>query len=95
LASAIPLVPAQQAQEVAPKRVNLNTATVEELKQLPGIGPSLAQRIVAHREKNGRFRRIEELLIVRGINRKKFEALRSLIYVEKPPTPGSQREKPG
>lgn len=64
------------------KRININAATVEELATLPGIGPVIAQRIVAHREKNGAFRRVEELLIIRGISRKKFEKIKPLITTE-------------
>jgi len=64
------------------KCININTATVEELAALPGIGPVIAQRIVAHREKNGAFRRVEELLIIRGISRKKFEKIKPLITTE-------------
>jgi len=61
------------------KRININTATIAELAALPGIGPVIAQRIIAHREKHGPFRRVEELLIIRGIGRKKFEKLKPLI----------------
>ncbi len=70
-----------QAEESKPAPVNINTATVEELARLPGIGPRIAERIVQHREKNGPFRRVEELLIIRGVNRKKFEKIRPLITV--------------
>lgn len=62
--------------------VNINTATVEELAKLPGVGRSIAQRIVNHREKSGKFRTVEELLVIRGISRKKLEQLRPLITVE-------------
>ncbi|MCI0402546.1 MAG: helix-hairpin-helix domain-containing protein [Acidobacteria bacterium] len=62
--------------------VNINTATVEELAKLPGVGKSIAQRIVNHREKSGKFRTVEELLVIRGISRKKLEQLRSLITTE-------------
>jgi competence protein ComEA len=62
--------------------VNLNTATVDELAKLPGIGKTIAQRIVRHREKSGPFRTVEELLVVRGISRKKFEQLRPYITIE-------------
>jgi len=62
--------------------VNINTATVEELAKLPGIGKSIAQRIVNHREKSGKFRTVEELLVIRGISRKKLEQLRPLITAE-------------
>ena len=70
-----------RTEEPKPAPVNINTATVEELARLPGIGPRIAERIVQHREKNGPFQRVEELLIIRGINRKKFEKIRILITV--------------
>ena len=59
--------------------VNINTATVAELAELPGVGEVIAQRIVNHREKSGKFRKVEELLVIRGISRKKLEKLRPLI----------------
>ena len=62
--------------------ININTATVEELTKLPGVGKSIAQRIVNHRQTSGKFRTVEELLVIRGISRKKLEQLRSLITVE-------------
>lgn len=64
------------------KPVNLNTATVEELAQLPGIGEVTARRIIRHREKSGKFRSVDELLVVRGISQKKLEALRPYLTVE-------------
>lgn len=61
--------------------VNLNTATLADLDTLPGIGPALAQRILDHREKNGGFRAVEDLLEVPGIGPKKFEELRDMVTV--------------
>jgi len=63
-------------------QVNLNTATVEQLVELPGIGEAVAARIVAYREANGSFGKIEELMNVRGIGEKTFLRLRPLIFVE-------------
>jgi competence protein ComEA len=63
-------------------RININTASAKELETLPGIGEGLAQRIIEHREKYGRFRRAEHLMMVRGISDKRFRALRELITVE-------------
>ena len=61
--------------------INLNTATIEQLDQLPGIGPVLAERIVEFREKRGGFRRVEELLAVPGISERRWQVLRPLIEV--------------
>lgn len=73
----------QAQQEVqAPLSVNLNTATQAELEALPGIGPTLAQRIIAWREENGPFVSTEQLMDVEGIAEGKFEDLKDLIYVE-------------
>ena len=63
-------------------RVNLNTATVEELVELPGVGQAVAARIVAYRETNGGFGKIEEIMNVRGIGEKTFLRLRPLVFVE-------------
>jgi len=62
-------------------RININTASANELERLPGIGKGLAQRIIEHREKYGPFRKPEHLIIVRGISDKRFQTLRDLITV--------------
>lgn len=62
-------------------RVNLNTASARELESLPGIGATMAARIVAHRELYGAFRRAEHLMMVRGISDTKFRAIQPLITV--------------
>ena len=64
--------------------VNLNTATLRELDQLPGIGPVLAQRIVEFRERRGGFRRVEELLAIPGISERMWTALEPLVEVSQP-----------
>jgi competence protein ComEA len=61
--------------------INLNTATMAELESLPGIGARTAERIVEHRQKNGSFKRIEELMNVRGVGEKSFLKLKPLITV--------------
>ncbi len=66
--------------------VNVNTAAAAELERLPGVGPSLAARIVEHREKNGAFQAPEDLLLVRGIGEKSFERLRPYVAVSGPTT---------
>ena len=50
--------------------VNVNTATIAQFEALPGIGPSMAQRIVAYREKNGPFKKLEDLMNIQGIGEK-------------------------
>jgi competence protein ComEA len=62
--------------------INSTTASANELETLPGIGKSLADRIVEHRDQFGPFRRPEHLIIIRGISDKRFRALRDLITVE-------------
>ena len=59
--------------------LNINTATVTELVQLPGIGEGFAARIVEHRARFGGFRRKEHLLTVRGMGERRYEAIESLI----------------
>ena len=62
--------------------VNINTASVDELERLPYIGRKTAEAIVVFREQNGPFRRVEHLLLIRGVSRTRFEELRHLIKVE-------------
>ena len=64
---------ASQAQE---ETVNINTASVEELSLLPRVGAVVAQRIVDFREKNGRFKTLEDLMLVQGVGEKTFELIR-------------------
>ena len=61
--------------------VNINTATLDQLDSLPGIGPALAQRIIDYREKHGAFRSIQDLLNVSGIGDKKFADIKSRVTV--------------
>ena len=64
------------------RRVDVNHATAEELERLPEVGPSLAQRIVEHRQANGPFKQPEELQNVPGIGPKTFEALKEYVTVK-------------
>jgi len=61
--------------------VNLNTATATELEGLPGIGPSTAARIVEYRQKNGPFKKIEDVMNVQGVGEKSFLKLRPQLTV--------------
>ena len=74
-----PATPAAKASASGP--LNLNTATVSQLETLPGIGKSTAQRILEYREKSGGFKKIEDLMNVRGIGEKSFLKLKPLITV--------------
>ncbi len=63
-------------------RVNINTATAADLETLPHIGPALAQRIIAYREANGPFQRIEDLQNVEGIGEARYNDIAPLITVK-------------
>jgi competence ComEA-like helix-hairpin-helix protein len=75
------IAPTLSQSETAPL-ININTASIEELERLPGIGRGLAARILAHRNQYGRFRRTEHVMLVRGISERRFRAMRALITVE-------------
>ena len=78
------------AQDKAPKSkpapafstpVNLNTATAADLEALPGVGAATARLIIEHREKNGGFKKIEELMNIKGIGEKSFLKLNPMVTV--------------
>ncbi len=62
--------------------VNINTASSAELEKIPSIGAATAQNIIEHREKYGKFRRAEHLLLVRRISDKKFRQIKNMVKVE-------------
>ena len=61
--------------------VNINTAPASELQTLPGIGAKVAERIVEYRQKNGPFKKVEDLMNVRGVGEKNFLKLKGQISV--------------
>ena len=61
--------------------INLNTATAAQLEKLPGIGARTAQLIVEHRQKNGGFKKVEELMNIKGIGEKAFLKLKPMVTV--------------
>lgn len=75
---------AQDAAAAAPRpgpQVNINAATAEQLEELPGVGPKMAARIVEYRQKNGGFKKVEDLMNVRGLGEKNFLKLKPFITV--------------
>lgn len=63
------------------EKINLNSADRKSLEGLPGIGPTLAERIIAYRDKKGGFSNVEELKQVSGIGEKKFEEIRDMVEI--------------
>jgi len=76
-----PLFSLQAGSKSGDQKVNINTASLEELQKLPRVGPAIAQRILDFRKENGNFKRVEDLLKVRGIGEKVFNQLKDLITV--------------
>ena len=71
--------------------VNLNTATQAQLVSLPGIGPKAAQRIIEYRQKNGNFKKPEDLMNVKGIGEKSFLKLKPLVVISGEHANGADR----
>ena len=63
-------------------RININKASVEELVELPRVGQTVAKRIIAYRQENGPFKKLEDLKSVRGIGDKVFDQIRPSIRVD-------------
>lgn len=81
--SEVAQAPTSQKKEVGKEgKVNINTATVEELKTLKGIGEKKAEAIIEYRKKNGSFKNKEELMKVRGIGKKLYETFQERVIVQ-------------
>jgi competence protein ComEA len=61
---------------------NLNTATADELAALPGIGEVIAKRVLDYRERHGRFRRPEEIIIIEGLSERKYRAIADTVCID-------------
>ena len=72
--------PAKSASATAAP-INLNTATQAQLETLPGVGAAMAQRILEYRQKNGNFKKVEDLMNVKGIGEKAFLKLKPMVTV--------------
>ena len=75
------LSPLQAQSKSAAKKVNINTANLDELQTLPRIGEKVAQRIIDYRKEHGPFKKIEELMKVQGVGEKTFKQLKDKIEV--------------
>ena len=86
LATASSAPAADETAAPAKKTVNVNQASADELARLPRVGPSLAGKIVEHRQQHGPFKRAEDLMEVKGIGEKMFAALKPYVSVSGPTT---------
>lgn len=68
--------------QISVNKVNINLALEKDFEQLPGIGPVIAERIVSFREKINKFKSINEILEVKGIGQKKFDAIKNYLTIE-------------
>jgi competence protein ComEA len=88
--TAVTVVLAAASASASPKKqppaqpIDVNTATIEQLEQLPGVGPGVAKAIVDFRQKSGPFRRVEDLLAIRGMTKQRLEKIRPYVVVASP-----------
>ncbi len=78
---ALPACAATPQNAASPPVIDINRASAEDFARLPGVGPKLAQQIVAYRTRQGPFRRVEDLMVIKGIGSKKWHALRPFVCV--------------
>jgi competence ComEA-like helix-hairpin-helix protein len=74
--------PAKPAKSALTGKININTATVDQIAMLPGVGPKKAQALIDYRAKNGNFKTTADLLKVPGIKQKKVDKLKDYIIFE-------------
>ena len=73
---------AEECVPVTQEKININTATIEELTSVNGISDSLAAKIIEHRDTNGKFKTLEEIMLVSGIGTKTYEKIRDYITIK-------------
>lgn len=76
------IVNSKESESIQSSKININTATQTQLETLSGIGPSTAAKIIAYREENGKFTKIEDIKNVSGIGESKFEKIKDDIVVK-------------
>ncbi len=84
LSFALVASPAGQKKKPPAKPLDLNTATTEQLEQLPGVGPVTAKAIVRFREKSGPFQRVDDLLAIHRISKSRLDKVRPYVTVAAP-----------
>jgi competence protein ComEA len=83
------------AKKKAPDRpIDLNAATEKELEELPGVGPTTAKAIIEFRDKSGKFKRVDDLLVIRGISEGKLARIRPYVVIGPPPPPAKPAPVP-
>ncbi len=82
-------VPAVAKKKPPDHPIDLNAANEKELEELPGVGPTTAKAIIDFREKSGRIKRVEDLLVIRGISEAKLAKMRPYVTIGPAPKPAS------
>src|SRR5262245_333452 len=91
-ADAAKTTPATRTAKTAPAtKINLNSASAEQLSTVPGLGPKLAERIVEHRQKEGAFRSVQELMNVKGVGEKNLARIQGYLVVGDAPRPAATK----
>jgi len=76
------VLPVQNPLAYSEAAININTASAEELRKIPRVGAKTAQKIVEFRSRNGRFRKLEHLLLVDGVNDARFREMKNFVRIE-------------